>query len=114
MRFLVWKEKQWARRGEAHKSFSVLVTPDHAEGLQAYSARQASICRGLHGSFTRRWTGVPEMIKRARKESKDRSLLLKRREEEEHVRLEAAKRKGTSKGTASLARSKKWGVPRIL
>lgn len=82
LRFFQWKENQWRERALAKEKAGLIVSPEHAEGLRAYSERQASIWRGFHEACKRRWQRVPEMIKRARMEANDPKLLWERKEEE--------------------------------
>lgn len=82
LRSFVWKEAQWKERAVAKVNAGIVVAPEHAEGLRAYSERQARIWRGFHDKCQKRWSGVPEAIKRARMEAKDPKLLWERKEEE--------------------------------
>ena len=79
-RFFVWKENRWISRADAKSKAGEVLSSEHAEGLLAYSARQAALCRGLRDSFSQKWSGVQAMIKNARLESKDPEILRKRQE----------------------------------
>lgn len=56
--FLEWRASWWV--GQAGRES--LVSPAHAEGLQAYGHRQASVQRALLVSFKSKWCQVNEYI----------------------------------------------------
>lgn len=84
LRFFTWKEKQWQGRQTARSEdeTGAPVSREHREGLVAYGARQAKICRGLRDKCDAKWTHVDSMIQMAQKEVHDPHLLKARQERE--------------------------------
>ncbi|KAJ3531990.1 hypothetical protein NMY22_g7930 [Coprinellus aureogranulatus] len=87
LRFFQWKEDQWHLRAlskevDAREKGDPPPSPQHLEGLKAYSARQASICRGFRETFKQKWAGVPTMIATAETEVRNPKLLFARRAKE--------------------------------
>ena len=84
LRFFLWKEAQWKERAvakveDSRKSGGVReTTPEHAEGLKAYGARQACIFRRLHDSCMSKWNHADSMIEMAKMEVRDPRLLFAR------------------------------------
>ncbi|KAJ3529892.1 hypothetical protein NMY22_g8804 [Coprinellus aureogranulatus] len=93
LRFFKWKERQWLDRAVAKEAAVRLAgmgdipDPEHAEGLKAYSQRQASLCRAFHDSLMRKWCGVNGMIEQAKLEVENPELIATRREKENARRL---------------------------
>jgi hypothetical protein len=54
--FLEWKAVWWTEEGGRHLD----VTPDIADGIRAYAAKQAHINRELASSFKKRWGSASE------------------------------------------------------
>jgi hypothetical protein len=52
--FLEWKAAWWMEREEKHLD----VSPDIADGISAYAAKQAHINRALADCFKRRWSSA--------------------------------------------------------
>ncbi|KAJ3533313.1 hypothetical protein NMY22_g7382 [Coprinellus aureogranulatus] len=84
LRFFLWKEDQWRRRATAkvESSNDSPASPEHAEGLSAYAARQAHMYRRLHNKCENKWVHVDRMIIMAQKEVEEPGLLLARQERE--------------------------------
>lgn len=84
LRFFCWKEERWRERAVAkvqkaqETGGEYFVSPEHAEGLKAYGARQASIFRALHDSCRSRWAHADSMIEMAKMEVRDPRLLFAR------------------------------------
>jgi hypothetical protein len=60
--FLEWKADWWTKQGNAHTE----VRPDVADGILAYSAKQAYINHALAASFKDRWRSEGEKSKEKR------------------------------------------------
>ncbi|KAJ3550384.1 hypothetical protein NMY22_g526 [Coprinellus aureogranulatus] len=82
LRFLLWKEGQWALRAGALAGAGQVLTPEHSEGVRAYAARQGSMCRAFYDSFRTKWSKVGELIDRTKREVENPDLIFKRKEEE--------------------------------
>jgi hypothetical protein len=52
--FLEWKAAWWMKQGDTHLD----VSPNIADGIRAYAAKQAHINRALGDSFRKRWNST--------------------------------------------------------
>lgn len=77
LRFFSWKEAEWKRRADSWNGRD--IRPEYAEGLKAYAARQANICRSLRNSFSYCWQGVDGMITKVDEEIADPDLYYERK-----------------------------------
>jgi hypothetical protein len=66
LRFFAWNAKEWERQGAAWVGRD--ITPEYAEGLGAYAARQSSLCQSLRNSFMHQWSGVDQIVANAEQE----------------------------------------------
>ena len=88
LRFFLWKEKQWkecaiAKVEDTWESGGAReITPEHAEGLKAYGARQASIFRRLHDTCVSQWNHTDSMVEMVKMEVRDPKLLMARLQRE--------------------------------
>ncbi|KAJ3497848.1 hypothetical protein NMY22_g19659 [Coprinellus aureogranulatus] len=108
LRFFAWKEGQWHRRATARKEdpSETPLSPEHAEGLVAYAARQASICRRLSAKCDSKWLHVDRMILMAEKEVENPALLIARQDRE--------RKKAEERNVASRTKGKHNGNKHVL
>ncbi|KAJ3516504.1 hypothetical protein NMY22_g14191 [Coprinellus aureogranulatus] len=87
LRFFQWKEDQWRLRApvmelDARQNGTAPPSSEHAEGLRAYSERQASIWKGMRLSCLKKWAKVGSMIATAKEEVNNPKLIFERRTKE--------------------------------
>jgi hypothetical protein len=63
--FVVWQAGWWLDRQAPHDGLS----PPEAEGIAAYSIRQAALCQALHDNFASRWSGVGLLVSHRKRHS---------------------------------------------
>ncbi|KAJ3529367.1 hypothetical protein NMY22_g9027 [Coprinellus aureogranulatus] len=76
LRFYEFKEREWHARGAVWDSHHVELA--YAEGLKAYAARQAELCRSFRLSFSFLWKNVDDLIAKAHSECSDHRLYYQR------------------------------------
>lgn len=97
LRFFRWKEAKWKKLATARAMACEMLSPEHDEGLKAYSERQAKLCRDFHNACESKWRTVPNMMKSAKMEVADPKLLFARKEKE---RAKIFSRQSTAKSVS--------------
>lgn len=81
LRFLAWRAEQWKVRGGAREQAGE-TDGRYIGGLKAYASRQAALCLGLKRLFAQQWSGVEDMVKKARQECESPELYYTRKQSE--------------------------------